>query len=125
NPRTGTSYKVGDQVTIISRNNPGDAFINEGTTSLVLDEATQRLKISYNAEHFSVYGLGEIFNPLSGAIDENPDDRDSVRDFYEYKLRIKSNGQLFASGGEYCLTAQSLLNRLIPNLPDLQTDFDL
>lgn len=125
NPKTGTSYKVGDQVTIISRNNPGDAFINEGTTSLVLDEATQRLKISYNAEHFSVYGIGEIFNRLSGPIDDNPDDRDPVLDFYEYKLRIKSNGQLFASGGEYSHTAQSLLNRLIPNLPDLQTDFDL
>src|SRR5690606_20277163 len=54
NPKTNANYKVGDQITIISRNNPGDAFVNEGSAFVVLDDSTQRLKVSYNAQHFSV-----------------------------------------------------------------------
>ena len=125
NPKTNASYKVGDEVTIISRSKAGDEFVNEGKASLVLDESTQRLKVSFNATHFSVFGAVELYESITDGGNDKGDDNVGEKDLYEYQFRYKSNGQLFAWGGGYSHTAEALLKRLSSNIPDVKSDFVL
>lgn len=128
NPKTNQRYAVGDVVSVISRENPGDFFVNEGNAPVSLDEETQRLKVSYNAVHFTDYGIASlgIDKPVDApqVIDSEPGELGSSRSF-EYRIRYRENGQLIASGVAVGESPESVLEQLKGQVPDLPAELVL
>ena len=128
NPKTNQLYSSGDEVNIVSRDNPGDFFVNEGTFQVVLDEVTNRLKVSYNALHFTDYAIASI------GVDKPVDDSSIVEQgsgevqggrLFEYRIRYEANGQLIASGNTVGETPEFVLEQLKGQVPDLPADIVL
>ena len=126
NPVTNNVYAAGDRLSIISRDSPGQPFKNEGEVTAVIDEATQRLKVRYDAVHFSDYSAGSVAPPNTVADDGSNsvvDENELSGSNYTFQIRYVINRQLIAAGEVNGLTVQSVLNKI--TIPELSAEIVL